>query len=352
MNVRLEDIARELKLSIATVSRAMANDRRVKPETKKQVKAKAKQMGYRQNLIAKSLISGKTNVIGVIIPRYDEPFFIEVCRGIDQFARKNNYRILMSSSMNALKYEKENIQTFEKGTVDGVIISVTHETDSYNHIKELTSFNLPVVMFDNYHYCLKNTGHVRIDDEKAAFNAVDYLIRKGNHDIGFIGGTVKKTVFNHRYEGYVKAHNKSGVSYNTELTLSCNSIYQDYEYQEIYNFIENLSQLPDAFFCTTDNYAILLIKILKKFNIKVPDDVEVVGFGDLNYSKMLTPELSCVSQPSFKMGSKAAEMLISKINKGYYLPDRGHELVLSTRLIQRETTKQAYSKTSTKEQVS
>ena len=89
MNVRLEDIARKLRLSIATVSRAMADDARVKPKTKQLVKAKAKEMGYKQNLLAKSLSSGKTGVIGVIIPRYDEPFFIEVCRGIDQYARRN-----------------------------------------------------------------------------------------------------------------------------------------------------------------------------------------------------------------------------------------------------------------------
>jgi len=338
MSTRLEDIARKLKLSIATVSRAMADDKRVKAETKKLVKAKAKEMGYKQNLIAKSLSSGKTGVIGVIIPRYDEPFFIEVCRGINQYARKHNYRILISSSMNSIEYEKENILTFEKGIVDGVIISLTHETNTYDHIKELISLNLPVVMFDNYHECLPDTGHVKIDDQQAASQTVDYLINKGNKNIGFIGGTAKKSVFNNRFDGYIKALTDAQIHYNENLVLFCKSIHQKNEYREICEFVENLKIMPDAFFCLTDNYAILLIKILTNLNINVPNEVEVIGFGDLNYSKMLTPELTSVSQPSFKMGDTAAEMILNKIKNGFYVADGSQEVILPTYLTERATT--------------
>ena len=120
---------------------------------------------------------------------------------------ETSYRILISSSMNSLDYEKENIQTFEKGTVDGVILCLTHETTTYEHLEELTSTQLPLVMFDNYNGRLKNAGHIKIDDHKAAYEAVNYFIKKEHRNIGFIGGSTKKSIFNLRYEGYIKAHN-------------------------------------------------------------------------------------------------------------------------------------------------
>ncbi|QTY27277.1 LacI family DNA-binding transcriptional regulator [Flavobacterium sp. CS20] len=339
--VRLEDVARALKVSIATVSRAMSDSNRVKPETKKRILDVAKQMGYRPNQIAKSLSSGKTNILGVIIPRYDEPFFIEVCRGIDHFARKHNYRILISSSRNSFNYEKENVLAFEKGTVDGVAMSFTHDTHSYEHVEELIERKMPLVLFDNINKKIDGAGHVKIDDFSSAFNAVEELIKRENRYIGYIGGTSKKSVFNQRFDGFVKAHDKYQKPFKEKHLLNCKSYHQEHEFHEVYNFLSKLDDMPDAFFCSTDNYAILCIKSLTKLGYRVPKDIEVIGFGNLHYSSMFIPELTCVSQPSFKMGENIAEMLLNKIDKGYYISDSNphNEIVLPTKIVYRDTTR-------------
>lgn len=337
-NVRLEDLARALRLSIATVSRAMSDSSRVKPETKKRVKDMAEKLGYRPNQIAKSLSSGKTNVIGVIIPRYDEPFFIEVCRGIDHMARKHNYRIVISSSRNSFKFEKENTLAFEKGIVDGVIMSFTHHTKTFEHVEEMIERNMPVVLFDNVPKLIDGAGHVFINDFKSAYHAVELLINNKNESIGYISGTILKAVFNKRFDGFVQAHKDYGRAFQEEHVLNCKSVHQEHEYQEVYNFLSKLKYMPDAFFCSTDNYAMLCIKSLIKLGYQIPKDIQVIGFGNLYYSSLFTPELSSVSQPSFYMGEKSAELLLSKINNGFYLKNNKNKLVLETKIIKRDTT--------------
>jgi len=338
-NVRLEDLARALKISIATVSRAMSDSPRVKPETKARVKAKAKELGYRPNQIAKSLSSGKTNVIGVIIPRYDEPFFIEVCRGIDHIARKHDYRIVISSSRNSFRSEKENTIAFEKGVVDGVIMSFTHKTTSFEHVEEMINRNMPVVLFDNIPKIITGAAHLKIDDYRSAYEATELLIKNGNRSIGYISGTILKSVFNKRFEGFVKAHKDYKRKFEEEYIINCKSIHQEHENQEVYSFLSKLDRIPDAFFCSTDNYAMLCIKSLTKLGYKVPEDVEVIGFGNLHYSSLFTPELTSVSQPSFYMGEKAAHLLFNKIENGEYLENNQSELVLPTKIVLRGTTR-------------
>jgi LacI family transcriptional regulator len=338
-NIRLEDLARALKISIATVSRAMSDSPRVKPETKARVKAKAKELGYRPNQIAKSLSSGKTNVIGVIIPRYDEPFFIEVCRGIDHIARKNDYRIVISSSRNSFKSEKENTIAFEKGVVDGVIMSFTHKTESFEHVEEMISRNMPVVLFDNIPKTINGAGHLKIDDFQAAYQATELLIKNNNQSIGYISGTILKSVFNKRFEGFIKAHDDYNRKFDDVNLINCRSLHQEHENQEVFSFLSKLNKMPDAFFCSTDNYAMLCIKSLIKLGYKVPEDVEVIGFGNLHYSSLFTPELTSVSQPSFYMGEQAAQLLFNKIKHGEYLENNRSELVLPTKIVLRETTR-------------
>lgn len=338
--IKLEDIAKALRVSISTVSRSLSNSSRVKEATRKKVREKADELGYIPNQIAKSLISGKTGVIGVIIPRYDEAFFIEVCRGIDHYARKHNYRILISSSRNSSRFEKENIMVFEKGIVDGLIISLTHQTKSQTHLQSMANRGTPLVVFDNMNEKIEGAMHVRIDDYSAAYEAVQFLAQKKTvQTVGFIGGTILKSIFNKRYEGYKDSLLSSDFSLKEEFVFNCKSMHQVHEYHEIYNFLSKLNQFPNAFFCSTDSYALLCIKALSKLGKRVPEDIQVVGFGNLHYSRLFNTELTSVSQPSFKMGEKAAELLLSKIIKGAYLPsEKIDELILTTKLIIRNTT--------------
>ncbi len=336
--VKLEDIARKLNISIATVSRALDENPRVKLSTREKVLSMAKLMGYMPNQIAKSLSSGKTNIIGVLIPRYDEPFFIEVCRGIDQYARRYNYKILISSSRNSYEFEKENLISFEKGLVDGVILSPTHETENVAHLNELIDKGIPMVLFDNIREEVSGADHVMIDDEKASFTAVEFLIKKGRKKIAFIGGIKQKKVFQDRYKGYIAALRQYNIPIYDELILHCNSLDREFEDKEILSFFRHLPIYPDAVFACTDNYGLLTMKSLLKIGKKIPEEVSVIGFGDLGLGEVFVPSLTCVSQPSFEMGQKAAELLINQLNESDDVDHKKTILRLETKLTQREST--------------
>ncbi|WP_299898235.1 LacI family DNA-binding transcriptional regulator [uncultured Aquimarina sp.] len=336
--VKLEDIARKLNISIATVSRALDKNPRVKKSTQEKVFKTAEEMGYMPNQIAKSLSSGKTNIIGVLIPRYDEPFFIEVCRGIDQYARNHNYKILISSSRNSYQFEKENLISFEKGLVDGIILSPTHETENVAHLNDLTSKGMPMVLFDNIREEVSGADHVMIDDIKSSFNAVEFLIKKGRKKIAFIGGIKQKKVFQDRFTGYKSALNKYKIPFHEELVLHCNSLDREFEDREILDFFKHLTTSPDAVFTCTDNYGLLAMKTLLKTEKKIPEEVAVIGFGDLGLGEVFVPTLTCVSQPSFEMGQKAAELLIKQLNEPEDILHKKTVVKLETKLTQREST--------------
>ncbi|WP_108805019.1 LacI family DNA-binding transcriptional regulator [Aquimarina sp. Aq107] len=336
--VKLEDIARRLNISIATVSRALDQNPRVKKSTQEKVFKMAKVMGYMPNQIAKSLSSGKTNIIGVLIPRYDEPFFIEVCRGIDQYARNHNYKILISSSRNSYKFEKENLISFERGLVDGIILSPTHETENVAHLNDLINKGMPIVLFDNIREEVSGADHVLINDEKASYEAVEFLIKKGNKKIAFIGGIKQKKVFQDRYKGYISALENYNIPLYDELVLHCNSLDREFEDKEILDFFSSLKISPDAVFACTDNYGLLTMKTLLKIGKKIPDEVAVIGFGDLGPGEVFVPTLTCVSQPSFEMGQKAAELLIKQLNEPDDIDHKKIIIKLETKLTEREST--------------
>ncbi len=336
--VKLEDIARKLNVSIATVSRALDKNPRVKLSTREKVFEMAQTMGYMPNQIAKSLSSGKTNIIGVIIPRYDEPFFIEVCRGIDRYAREHNYKILISSSRNSFEFERENLSSFEKGIVDGIILSPTHETETFVHIKNIIKKGIPVVLFDNIREEVSGADHVIIEDDEASFSAVEFLIKKGKKRIAFIGGIKEKKVFQDRFKGYLEAMKKHHIPIYDELILHCNSLDREYEDAEIQNFFNGITMKPDAVFTCTDNYGLLTMKTLLRLGHKIPEEVAVIGFGDLGLGEVFVPSMTCIAQPSFEMGQKVAEMLIDQFNEPNDVNHRKKIVKLKTELVVRDST--------------
>ncbi|MBP2831712.1 LacI family DNA-binding transcriptional regulator [Aquimarina sp. U1-2] len=336
--VKLEDIARKLNISIATVSRALDKNPRVKPSTREKVFETANAMGYMPNQIAKSLSSGKTNIIGVIIPRYDEPFFIEVCRGIDHYAREHHYKILISSSRNSFEFERENLISYEKGLVDGIILSPTHETETFIHIQNIINKGIPVVLFDNIKQKVNGATHVIIEDDKASFSAVEFLVKKRKKTIAFIGGIKEKKVFQDRFKGYLKALKKHNIAVDDRLILHCSSLDREYEDAEIQNFFNRIPIQPDAVFACTDNYGLLAMKTLLNLGYKIPEDVSVIGFGDLGLGQIFVPSMTCIAQPSFEMGQKVAELLIDQLHEIDDVVPQKKVIKLDTKLVLRDST--------------
>ena len=222
--------------------------------------------------LPRSLSSGKTNLIGVIIPRYDEPFFIEACRGIDHYARSHNYKILISSSRNSFEFERENLISFERGLVDGIILCPSHDTETFAHIRSIINKEIPVVLFDNIREMVAGADHVLIEDDKASFSAVEFFIKNGRKNIAFIGGIKEKKVFQDRFKGYLDALKHYNIPIDDEMIFHCNSIDREFEDGEISGFLKSLSKNPDAVFTCTDNYGLLAMKTLIKMGYKIPKE--------------------------------------------------------------------------------
>jgi len=297
--IKLEDIARKLNISIATVSRALDKNPRVKLSTQEKV---------------------------------------FVCRGIDQYARKHNYRILISSSRNSFDFESENLASFERGLVDGIIVSPTHQTSNFEHFQNMIKRGMPIVLFDNIIEDLSGADQVLIQDQKAAQAAVEFLIKKGRKKIVFVGGVKEKKVFSDRFKGYQAALQKHNIPFREELVLHCRSFNREEEASDIKRFFANCKTTFDGVFANTDNHGLIAMKTLLHMKYQIPEQISIVGFGDLGVADMYVPSMSCVAQPSFEMGQKAAKLLIDQLKAN---TDGIHErkiITLDTKLVLRDST--------------
>lgn len=177
-----------------------------------------------------------------------------------------------------------------------------------------------------------------IEDDKASFSAVEFLIKKGRKKIGFIGGIKEKKVFQDRFKGYLDAMQAYDIPIHEELILHCSSLERQFEDNEIQHFFNTINTTPDAIFTCTDNYGLLTMKTLLKMGYKIPEDISVIGFGDLGLGNIFVPSLTCVSQPNFEMGEKAAELLIAQFNESNEFNHAKKVIKLKTNLVERDST--------------
>ncbi|MDY0200871.1 MAG: LacI family DNA-binding transcriptional regulator [Bacteroidales bacterium] len=332
-NVTIKDIARLLDISPSTVSRALKDHPDISKTTIEKVKQLAKEMHYRPNPIALSLKSRKSNVIGVVVPEIVHYFFSSVISGIENVAQEHGYSVMFSQSSEDFKKEVEVCNTFRNSIIDGLLISVSKTTDDYTHLQEFFDEGVPVVFFDRMVEGME-ADRVLMNDYDGAFQATQYLIVEGRRRILHFAGPQNRLIGQNRLKGYIDAHKRNGVVIDESLILQCDNFENAIiETQKIIDSGVNF----DAVFTVNDFTAAGVIKILARNNIKVPEDVSVIGFGNDYMSEMVEPTLTTVSQPGFTMGEKAMEMLISRIDAGKSIEPRIE--VLPTTLIVRETTK-------------
>ena len=245
-SVRLEDIARQLKLSVATISRALSGDPRVRPSTRERVLQAAAQLGYVPNTIAQSLRKGRTNTLGVLIPKYDDPFFMQIIKGIEHYARQQRFKVLLSSSEQSYRQECENIQNFLEGGIDGLLICLSKDTRDYKHIIDLIARKIPVVQFD----CVDSvipTDRITTSDLKGAKQATTYLLEKGHRRIAYLGGPDQLDAYKNRFQGYQDALQKYDISFDPQLVMHSNEGTFAGDSLVINTFLERLSQKPRSY---------------------------------------------------------------------------------------------------------
>ena len=312
MKITINDIARELNLTSATVSRALNDHPRISSKTKKLVQDKAAQMKYRRNTLASSLRSGKSHTIGVIIPSAQMSFFGSVVHGIENMASNNGYGIMLYQSEEKTALEKKAIDAFLSARTDGILASIAKETIDFTHYTELKKRNIPLVFFDRTNEDIKIPSVV-IDDYKGAFIATEHLIKNGYENIAHAAGPQNLKIFQNRLNGYKDALKFYGLPvsaqkiYNGDLSVAAGKKAADY-------FLK-LKQAPDAVFAVEDYTALGVIESLKEKNITIPDDFGVIGFANESFDEYITPSLSSVDQQTVQMGKEAFLLLMNIIKQ-------------------------------------
>lgn len=338
--VTLKQIARELDVSISTVSKSLKNSSEISEDTRLKVQAFAKLYNYKPNLIALSLKNRKTKTIGIIIPEIIHHFFATVISGIEQVANEKGYNVMVCLSDESFDKEVINMELLANGSIDGFIMSLSKETQQkadFHHISEVINQGMPVVMFDrvaNEIFCDK----VIIDDNLAAFSALQFLIDKGFKKIGLITTVDYVSVGKLRTDGYIKALKSNDISLNDDLILKIEDI--DNCANEISKYLKN--NKLNAVFAVNELFAVTAIKEANKLGLQIPKDISIIGFTDGIISKYSSPSITTVSQNGVKMGQKAAEMLIARLETEESDDEDYQEVytteIIETNLIEREST--------------
>lgn len=310
--ITLKHIARELEVSISTVSKALKNSEEISRDTKEKIQAFAKLYNYKPNNIAISLKNKRTKNIGVIIPDIVHHFFTTVFRGIEKFANTKGYNVIVCVSDESFDKEVINMEILANGSVDGFIMSLSSETqlkNDYNHLKELIEQGIPLVLFDRVTDAVE-CDKVLINDKDGAYRAVKKLLENGRKKIALVATEDYLSVSKNRSDGYFQALKEQNIKIDKNLILrlpSMNSV----EGNEMEEFFKN--EKIDAVLCVNEIYAIHGMRIAQRLGYKIPEDIEFIGFTDGILSKFSNPTLTSVAQHGEKMGEIAAEMLIEKI---------------------------------------
>ncbi|MDD3722484.1 MAG: LacI family DNA-binding transcriptional regulator [Lutibacter sp.] len=336
--ITLKDIALELNISVTTASKALQGRSDVSNATREAVIKLAEKLNYVPNSVAVNLRTRQTKTIGVIIPTIVHQFFSKVIDGIIEEAEKQGYFVITLQSNENFEFEKKQLQLLMQKRVDGILISLSNQTQQCKHLNEILQKNIPIVIFDKINK-LVNCSKVSIDDQMAAYNSVSYLIKKGYKRIAHFRGSLMPQNSIDRFLGYKKALIDHGIEFDSSLVYLCdnNDDFND-GYINAQKLLKDQNNV-DAIFAITDLIAVGILKCFNENGVKIPEDIAVFGFSDWFMSSVVTPTLSSVVQPGFEMGRKSTEILIEEIkNLNTNTPYAFQNIVLPTSLVIREST--------------
>lgn len=333
--VTIHDIAKELNITFSTVARALNDHPAISITTKEAVRETAKRLGYRQNKVASSLRSGRTNIIGVVVPSLDVSFFSSVVHGIERVMHENGYSILLYQSNESLKQETKGIATFLASRVDGIIASVTAETLQYEHYAEIKKRNVPLLFFDRTIDEL-NVPTVTINDYKGGFMATEHLIRQGYRRIVHISSERDLPIFKERLRGYIDALAYYDLPFDENLVFKGN-ISMEYGKACVDRLVAEKVKF-DAIFALEDYMAMGAIHQLLAHGITVPEQVGVIGFANEAFGAYITPTLSTIDQQTVKMGEEVANLYLKLSKNTKFYEAEPEKVVLEPLLMMRQST--------------
>jgi LacI family transcriptional regulator len=335
-NVTILDIAKELNTTFSTVSRALRNHPGISKSMKAAIQLKAREMGYRTNSIASALRSGKTNVIGVLVPRLDVSFFSSVVHGIEKVLNERNYTLLLFQSQESFEQECKGLDTFMSARVAGILASVSLKTQTADSFKEIVDQQIPLAFFDRV-LPLQEVPSVTNDDFQGGFLATQHLIESGYKRIVHINQADRMEVFEKRYQGYCAALEQYGIPLDNKL-IKTGDFSLAFGQQCIRELMKDGVSF-DAVFTLEDYTAMGVVQELRSANIQVPQDVGVVGFANEAFTQLVTPTLSTVDQHAESMGIEVATMFLDRLEKGQYYQSEAQHIVLQPELLVRDSSK-------------
>ncbi len=311
--ITIKDIGKALGLSTSTVSRALRGSYEISSETKKLVLEYAEKINYRPNPVALSLKGRRNRSIGVIVSEIANNFFSQAINGIESIAYNRGYHIIISQSHESFEREKVNIDHLASRSVDGLLVSLSSETKDLSNLIGLHEKGLPIVFFDRISDEI-NTYKVIVDNQQAAYDATLHLIKKGHTRIAHITSAENLSITKDRLEGYKRALEENKIAYNEKLVHYCS--HGGMIQQEIEDSLKKMwaiKQKPDAVVAASDRITTGFLMAMRKMNLKVPENIAVVGFTNTNVPEIFNPPLTTIRQPAFEMGQVATELLIKII---------------------------------------
>jgi len=332
----LKQIAKELHVSVSTVSKALNDSPEISEQTKAKVKEYAKLKNYKPNVIGLNLKNRKTKTIGVIIPNILNSFFAKVFTGIEKVAEEKGYNVITCISNESLEKEINTLEMLSNGTIDGFILSVSEEAQKLNefsHFNDIINEGTPIVMFDRISEEV-NCDKVIVDDFESSVNATEHLINSGCKKIALFSSIDNLSVGKLRAQGYLKALEKNGIPINDVNIILTDS---DEDFDKKAQLLFDKHKI-DGIFAVDEHASVSAIKLGLKNGYKIPEELSVIGFADGVWSRRLSPSLSTVSQHGPEIGEAAAKLLIEELES----KDEEYKhktTVIKTELRQRESTR-------------
>jgi len=331
----IKTLAKELQLSVSTISKALRDSHEISVETKRKVLALAEELNYTPNPYASSLRKRKSKTIGVVIPEVVNSFFSQSINGIESVAKAKGYHVLIYLTHENLENEKGILKDFESGRVDGVLMSVSRETTNSDHIRALIDKDVPVLFFDRVFNDV-HTVKVITNDFESAYIATKHLIKSGCKNPHFLSILSNLDIISCRMEGYKKALEDSGIKFSSN-----NIIYGTTNWEHNYNVLLKklkAAKRPDGILCSIENLSVIIYKVCEDLKIKIPGDLQIISFSNLDTASFLNPPLTTVTQPAYEIGQTAAAILVKALEKkSFVISDE--KVVIPSVLTIRKSTK-------------
>lgn len=329
----LKEVAKKAGVSITTVSRVINGSAKVNEETRERVQKAMTQLEYQPNRVAQRLraSNGRSKLLGLIIPDIQNQFYSNIVRGIEDVTYGNDYAVILCNSDENPNKERFYLEVLKSESVDGIILPPIQQFGE--EIENLINLGLPIVCVDRK-LMRKKVDTVVIGNEKGGFDAVNHLIELGHKKIAILTSSLQFSSFNERQKGYERALKQNGIEIDKRLIKEGDPRSSETA-RALTDDLLSLDTPPTAIFATNNLMTLGVLEALNKHNLKIPDDISIVGFDDLPWARAISPPLTTVKQPAYEMGRRAAELFFKRVEDPSREPE---EIVMDPKLIIREST--------------